>query len=103
MRFRPNDIPDMELNEARRITFDLAGAVGTNTLSAPVVTCDALTVGTPTVSGKTIGVTITASRIGTHMVKCQATLSSSETVIGVARVRVTDTTMESNQDGDYGR
>lgn len=103
MRLKPNDSPVMELNEKRTFTFKLDPAVGANTLSSPEVTSPQLTVGTASVSGKSISASVTASRTGTHMIKAQCSLSSGEIVVGVIRVKVVDSTQETNQDCDYGR
>jgi hypothetical protein len=98
MRLKPNDAPCMELNEKRNFQFKLSGAVGVNTISGtPVVTTDgSLTVGTVSASGTTVTVPITATGTGTHMLKVQATLSSAEIIVGVIRVKVVDSTQETN-------
>lgn len=100
MEFRPND-KTLELNEKRTCTFKLDGAVGSTTLSAPIVTCPEMTVGAPSISGKSVIVALTAGRTGTHMVRVQATLSNGDIVAGVARFKVIDSTLETNQDCDY--
>ena len=80
----------MELNEVRRVEFLLAPAVGTATLSSPEVTSERLTIGSPSISGKSVRATVTATTIGQHVIKCEAVTSSGETVIGTVRVVVRD-------------
>lgn len=102
MRLRPNDSPVMELNEKRTFTFRLDPAVGANTLSSPTVTGpDGLTIGSPSIASKSITVSVTAVKTGTHMVKAQCNLSSGEIVAGVVRVKVVDSTCESRNGRDY--
>ena len=98
MRLKPNDAPPMELNEKRNFQFKLSGATGVNTISGtPTVTTDGnLTVGSVSSSGTTVTVPITATGVGTHMLKVQATLSSAEVIVGVIRVKVIDSTSETN-------
>jgi hypothetical protein len=94
----------MELNEKRNFQFKLSGAVGSNTISGtPTVTItgNGLTAGTVSASGTTVTVPITASGTGTHMLKLTATLSSAEIIVGVLRVKVTDSTREAGG-RDYG-
>ena len=93
MRLKPNDLPDLELNEVRSVTFNLAGAVGSNSISTFTLTSSNLTFGTPTISGTTATATLTAAATGTHAIKATATLSSGETVIGVVRAKVVDSTL----------
>jgi hypothetical protein len=96
MRLRPDDAPEMELSEIRRFAFNLTGAVGVNSINSATITAPNLTFGTPTVSGSSVTVTCTAGATGTHMAKLTAALSSSETIIGVVRVKVVDSTCESS-------
>lgn len=94
MRLRPNDSPCLELNEIRTFTFNIATVSGSNTISGtPTVTSPNLTVGTVTKSGLTITAPVTASQTGTHMLKVEADLSSSETLIGYVRVKVIDSSL----------
>jgi hypothetical protein len=95
MRLKPNDSPCMELGEKRNFSFKLSGAVGVNTISSATVTADNLTVGTASTSGTTVNVPITAANVGDHRLKVTALLSSSETIVGVIRVKVIDSTQES--------
>ena len=44
---------------------------------------------------------ITAANTGTHMVKVTATLSSAEIIVGVVRVKVTDSTIQAGRVDDY--
>ena len=96
MRLKPNDSPTLELNEKRNFQFKLSGAVGANTISGtPTVTTDgSLTVGTVSTSGTTVTVPITADDTGTFMLKVSANLSSAETIVGVVRVPVVDSTLK---------
>ena len=102
MRLKPNDLPDLELNEVRNVTFNLSGAVGSNTVSTFTVSSDSLSFGTPSISGTTATVKLTAAQTGTHAIKATATLSSGETVIGVIRAKVLDSTRCYEESGnDY--
>lgn len=102
MRLVPNDAPCMELNEIRRFQVKIDGAAGVNTITGtPTATCDTLTVGSATASGLTISFTVTATNTGTHALMVEADLSSSETVRGFIRVKVTDSTKSVNPVGDY--
>lgn len=95
MRLKPNDSPCMELNEKRNFSFKLSGAVGVNTVnSATVESRGNLTVGTVSTNGTTVTVPITATATGTHTLKVSATLSSAEIIVGVVRVKVIDSTLE---------
>lgn len=97
MRLRPNDSPEMELGEIRRFSFNLAGAVGANSISGtPTITASNLTFGACSVSGTTVTVTCTASSVGTHNALLTATLSSSETIKGHLRIKVVDSTCDTN-------
>lgn len=101
MEFRPNDLPEMVENEIRRITLNLSGAVGTNSISTATVTADNLTVGSPAISGTSVSFLLTASQIGTHNILASCTLSSSETIKGYIRARVSGEPSESRV-SDYG-
>lgn len=90
MRLKPNDLPEMELGEARNVTFQLAGAVGLNSISAFTISSPNLTFGTPIVTGTDVEVLVTASRVGTHAIIATAELSSQETVKGFVRAKVVD-------------
>lgn len=103
MEFRPNDLPAMVENEVRRATLNLSGAVGTNTISTATVTSDNLTLGAPSISGTSISFTVTASQIGTHYILASCTLSSSETIKGYIRAKVTGKPEDQYSEDDYGR
>lgn len=94
MRLKPNDLPEMELGEVRRVTFNLAGAVGVNTITDFDISSPALTFGTPSISGASVTVMVTAAQCGTHAVIATAELSSNETVKGFVRAKVVDSTLE---------
>lgn len=101
MELRPNDLPEMVEGEIRRVTANLSGAVGVNTISTATATSDTLTVGSPAISGTSISFLLTASQTGTHHVLMSCTLSSSETVKGKVRVKVTPDDCPSTST-DYG-
>ena len=101
MRLKPNDLPDMELGEARNVTFKLAGAVGANAIQSATVTCDDLTITTPLVSGTNIEVRVSADKTGTHSIIATAELDSLETIKGMVRVKVVDST-NCTDERDYG-
>lgn len=98
MRLKPNDLPEMELGEIRRVTFNLSGAVGNNTVNTFTITSPRLTFGTPSISGASASVTITAAEEGTHAIIASAELSSSETVKGFVRAKVVDSSRCNNVD-----
>ncbi len=99
MRLKPNDLPELELGEIRRVTFNLSGAVGNNTINTFSISSAQLTFGTPSISGASVSVTLTAAQIGTHAIIASATLSSSETVKGFVRAKVVDSSHCNNVDG----
>lgn len=93
MRLKPDDLPDMELGEIRNITFNLAGAVGPNSISGtPTVESANLTFSDPLVDGTSFEVRVTASQVGTHVIIATAELDSLETIKGMVRVKVVDST-----------
>lgn len=96
MRLKPNDSPEMELGESRNFQFNLSGAVGANTITTFTVEASNLTFGTPNINGTSATVLCTADATGTWMAKATAVLSSSETAIGVLRVKVVDSTCQTN-------
>lgn len=90
MRLKPNDLPDMELGEARNVTFNLAGAVGPNAIDTFTVSADNLSFSAPTITGTNAEVRVSADRTGTHNIIATATLDSLETIKGFVRVKVVD-------------
>lgn len=102
MRLKPNDLPVMELGEIRRVSFNLSGAVGANTIDSFTITSPNLTFGTPSISGTAVSVTVTAATVGTHAIIASADLSSSETIKGFIRAKVVDSSV-SEGSTDYGR
>jgi hypothetical protein len=90
MQFRPNDAPVMELGEVRTALFSLTGVAGVNSIDNVTVTCPTLSIGTASPAGLTVSAPITADRVGQHMVKVAALLSSQEQTIGYVRVTVVD-------------
>lgn len=101
MQLRPNDLPELVEGEVRRVTCNLAGAVGVNSISSAEAE-STLTTGTVSISGTSINFLLTASQVGTHNLLVSAVLSSSETVKGKLRVKVSPETCETYTD-DYGR
>jgi hypothetical protein len=97
MRLKPNDLPDMELGEARRVTFNLAGAIGVNTITDFEISSPRLAFGTPSISGASVSVTVTAAATGTHAIIATAELTSNETVKGFVRAKVVDSTLEAGR------
>jgi hypothetical protein len=65
MQLKPDETPDMVEGEVRRVTLNLAGAVGANTINSATVSADNLTLGSPTINGSSVSFTVTASRVGT--------------------------------------
>ncbi len=98
MRLKPNDLPELELGEVRRLTFNLSGAVGNNTINTFSISSPNLTFGTPSISGASVSVTLTAAQTGTHAIIATAALSSSETVKGFVRAKVVDSSNLSSND-----
>lgn len=90
MRLKPNDLPDMELGEARNVTFNLSGAVGANGIDTFSISCPDLTFSTPIIDGKSVEVRVTAAKTGTHSIIATATLDSLETIKGFVRAKVVD-------------
>lgn len=89
MQLKPDELPDMVEDEIRRVTLQLAGAVGTNTITDQDVTCDTLTIASVSASGTDLNFFVTASQVGTHQILAEAELSSGETVKGYVRAKVT--------------
>ena len=101
MRLKPNDLPEMELGEARNVTFHLAGAVGLNNITTFTISSPNLTFGTPIVTGTDVEVLVTAAKTGTHAIIATAELSSQETVKGFVRAKVVDSSA-CGDTHDYG-
>ena len=78
----------MEEDEVRRVSVNLSGAAGTNTISSATATSDTLTIGAVSTSGSTASFLVTASQVGTNYILCSATLSSGETIKGYIRAKV---------------
>ena len=98
MRLRPDDLPEMIEGEVRRVTANLSGAVGVNTINSATAESDTLTVGTPSINGVAISFLVTASQVGTHYVLMECVLSSGETIKGRVRVKVEPETCASSDD-----
>ena len=98
MQLRPNDLPEMVEGESRRVTLNLAGAVGANTITTFTVSADSLTFGAPSTSGTEVTFLVNADQIGTHYILCSADLSSGETIKGYIRAKVTGEPCTSSRD-----
>lgn len=98
MQLKPNDLPELVEDEIRRVTVNLSGAVGTNTITTATATSDNLTLGSPSINGTSISFLLTASQIGTHNVLVSCDLSSSETIKGYIRATVKGEPCETNDD-----
>lgn len=92
MLLKPNDLPPIEKDEARRVEFRLSGAVGANSIndfsleSVPA----GLTFGTPAISATNVTVLVTGGNSGSYTILATGELSSGETVKGRVRVKVLD-------------
>lgn len=100
MQLKPNELPDMVEDEVRRVTINLAGAIGANSIQSATATSDTLTIGTVTTSGATAAFNVTASAQGTHYILASAVLDSGETVKGYIRAKVTGQPCEQADDYD---
>jgi hypothetical protein len=89
MQFKPDELPNMTLDEVRRVTLNLAGVTGANTISSAEATSDTLTVGSTSISGASVSFLVTADQRGTNYILVSAVLSSGETVKGYIRAKVT--------------
>lgn len=87
--------------EIRSVTLILSGAVGTNEISGCDVTSDTLTIGTPSINGTSVSFLVTASQAGDHYILASADLSSSETVKGYIRAKVSGQPCESTGSTRY--
>jgi hypothetical protein len=101
MQLKPDELPDMVEDEIRRVTLNLSGAVGINTINSATVSSDTLTCGTPSISGTSVTFTVTADNIGTHYILASCDLSSSETIKGYIRAKVTGKPCISSSSDDY--
>ena len=101
MRLKPDDSPEMQVGESRNLQFNLSGAAGANTITTFTIEASNLSFGTPNIDGTSVTVLCNTDTTGTHMVKATAVLSSDETVIGVLRVKVCDSTLQGST-VDYG-
>lgn len=103
MRLKPNDLPIMEVGEIRFVTFKLGPATGINAIIEDgfTITSPGHTFGTPSISGSDVTVSVTCNQTGTHMMKATAQLASAETLIGVVRAKVIDSTQCEGSGRDY--
>jgi len=88
MQLKPNETPDLRIGEKRRVSCNISGAAGTNSISSVVVTNDNMTIESPSPSGLDINFFLTATQEGTFYTKVSAVLSSGETVIDYLRSKV---------------
>jgi hypothetical protein len=88
MRLRPTSAEMIE-GETNRMVFNLAPAVGANTISGtPTVTCDGLTFASTAASGTTVSTLVSGgSADKDYIVKVTASLSSGETKVGAIRLK----------------
>lgn len=100
MQLKPNETPDITLGEKRRVTANIAGAAGTNSIGSVSVTNDNMTVSSASSSGLDISFFLEATQEGTFYTKVSAVLSSGETVIDYVRTRVRGEPCSSSSD-DY--
>ena len=100
MLLKPNETPDMRVGEKRKVSVNLSGAAGINSISSFAVTNDNMTVETVAYSGLTGTFFLTATQAGTHHSKVSATLSSGETVIDYVRTKVRGEPCSSSDDYD---
>ena len=90
----------MQEGEIRRVTVNLSGAIGANTISAFTASSDNLTISSASSSGATGSFLLIASQVGTHYVLCSATLSSGETIKGYVRAKVKGVPCSTSRDYD---
>jgi len=100
MEFKPNEVPDMVEGETRKVTLNLSGAVGPNTISEFTATSDHLTTSLTATNGPSASFFLTANKVGTHYVLVACELSSGETVRGYIRAKVTGEPCKGHKD-DY--
>lgn len=98
MQLKPDELPSLVEGEIRRVTLNLAGAVGVNEIDSATAT-STLTIGSVTPSGSTASFLVTASSIGTHYILASAVLDSGETIKGYIRAEVTGEPCASSSDG----
>jgi hypothetical protein len=98
MLLKPNDLPELVEDEIRRVTVNLSGAIGVNTITDAEVTSSNLTLGSPSINGSAVSFLLTASSIGTHNVLISADLSSGETIKGYVRAKVSGEPCQTNDD-----
>lgn len=101
MQLRPDEIPDMVEGETRKVTLNLSGAVGVNTINSFTVTSDALTIASASASGVSGTFFVTGSQQGSYYILASAVLSSGETIKGYIRAKVNGEPCVSSSDG-YG-
>lgn len=104
MKLKPDDLPPIEKDEARRVEFRLSGAVGANTINTFSIESvpAGLTFGTPSISGTNVTVLVTGAVSGAFTILATGVLSSGETVKGRVRVKVLDVNACGSRGSVYG-
>jgi hypothetical protein len=100
MQLKPNETPDIHVGEKRRVTVNVSGVAGVNSISDVAVTNDNITITSPSSSGLNVTYFLTGVQEGSFNTKIVVTLSSGETPIGYVRTRVKGEPCESSSD-DY--
>jgi hypothetical protein len=100
MQLKPNETPDLRVGEKRRVTANIAGAAGVNSISSVDVTNDNMTITSPASSWLNITFFLEATQEGTFHTKVSAVLSSGETVIDYVRTRVRGVPCSTSADYD---
>lgn len=90
MQLKPNETPDLYVGEKRRVTVNISGVAGVNTISSVSVTNDDMTVTSASSSGLDITFFLEATKSGTYYTAVSATLSSGEEPLGYIRTCVLD-------------
>ena len=88
MQLKPDELPDLVEGETRKVLLKLDGAVGINNIEEFTVTCDTLTITSPSSTGTSGTFFVTAGKVGTHHILASADLSSGETIKGYIRAKV---------------
>lgn len=88
MQLKPDETPDLTLGEIRKVTVNLSGAAGINTIEEFGASNANLTITSPSSSGLTGSFFISADKQGTFYTLVSATLSSGEEIKGYVRSTV---------------
>lgn len=88
MQLKPDETPDMYVGEKRRVSVNVAGVAGVNSISSVEVTNDKMTIESASSSGLNVTFFLTATQQGNFYTKIAPTLSSGETPTGYLRTLV---------------